>query len=190
VTLIEFLIALAIIGMFVAWTIPQFNAFRRANASRTAAAGVRAALQLARQRAVARSRNVGLKFVKAGDDWTFAMYDDMDGDGVRNDDIIAGTDVLVAGPTRILPPRSLSRVGLPATAVRDPDSGSVMSPTAAGVQFGVAAICSFSATGEATAGTLYITDDSGDMFAVRVYGATGRVRTIRWNGGSQKWDSR
>ena len=56
------------------------------------------------------------------------------------------------------------------------------------MQFNRSTICSFSPTGSATPGTVYITDGAGQLFAVRVAGASGRVRTLRYNGARRRWD--
>ena len=187
-TLIELLIVLAILGMIVSVGVPQFLTFQRRNAVRNAAAELRAIFNNTRMRAIARGRNSGVKFIKNADGtWAYALYDDGDGDGVRNDDITSGVDRCIQQPRRVL--QSLERrafVGLPPYKLVDPD-GDPLPPTKSPVNFNNSTICSFSPIGESTPGTIYVTDSIEDVYAIRVYGTSGRVRVLRWKGAKAKW---
>jgi hypothetical protein len=41
--------------------------------------------------------------------------------------------------------------------------------------------------GESTPGTIYITDRGLDLYAVRVYGATAKIRVLRYVPATKKW---
>ena len=178
-SLIELLVVVAIVAMIVLVTVPAFGSMRRKAALRTASSELRAIFQLARSRAIARGANCGLKFVKAGEEWQFALYDDGDGDGLRSDDIRAGVDKLVAPPRRALRETNLVTIGLLPITILDPDGDKLRPDKSSPVQMGRAEMCSFSKLGESTPGTIYITDGQ-ELFAVRVYGATGKIRTLRY----------
>jgi prepilin-type N-terminal cleavage/methylation domain-containing protein len=77
-TLIEILIVVAIIGLTLAVTIPNFSALRRRMALRAAAGELRSAFHLVRMRAIARGVNTGMKFVMQDGVWHFATYEDGD----------------------------------------------------------------------------------------------------------------
>lgn len=188
ITLIEVLIVIAIIGLFASISIPAFNTINRRAAVRAAAKELRTIFHLARSRAIARGRNAGVKFSSNRSEWTYALYDDGDGDGVRNDDIASGVDRCFQGPRRVLAHSRLASIGLPAMSIVAPD-GQPLAPSSSPVRFGPSAICSFSPVGESTPGTVYLTDRIGDVWALRVLGASARIRLLRYMGGT-KWEAR
>ena len=184
-TLIEILMVVAIIGLIVGITVPNFQKIQRRLALQAAAGEMRSAFQLVRMRAIARGANTGLKFLLIGGAWHFAMYEDGDRDGVRNDDINKGIDKMVARPRIVFSQSQLVTIGLPDYAFKDPDGDTVKSA----VTFNQSLLASFSPMGEATPGTIYITDRDGDLWCVRVYGASAKIRTLRYDRGKKRWTS-
>ena len=187
-SLAEAITVVAIIGILAATTVPAFAAYRRRASAIAQAAQIRTVFRAARMRAISRNANAGVRFARLGSSWTYALYDDGDGDGIRSDDIAARVDRCFKQPSALLPDFNIATVGVLPVTVRDPD-GDPLPPAASPVQFGSASICSFSPTGAATPGTIYITSGEGQLLAVRVLGASGRVRTLRYNGGSRRWES-
>lgn len=185
-TLIEVLIVIAIVGLIIAVTIPQFGRMRRRMALQAAASELRTQFHLARSRAIARNVYCGLKFLLLGGEWHFAVYEDGDGDGVRNEDIKSGTDRLVARPRLVLPTSNLVTIGLLDIAIKDPD-GDKLAPTKSPVVFNTSTICSFSPLGQSTPGTIYLTDRGMDLYAVRVFGTSAKIRVLRYWRDSGKW---
>lgn len=182
-SIMELLIVLAVIGLMAAVTLPNVQKMQRRMALRSAAGELRSMFHLVRMRAISRGTNTGLKFLLLGGQWHFATYEDGDRDGVRNDDIAKGIDKLIAPPRMVLSQSRLVTVGLLDVMVKDPDGDPVKSPVA----FNNSAICAFSPVGESTPGTIYLTDHDGDLWCVRVYGATGKIRTLRYDRGTKKW---
>ncbi|HUP60847.1 MAG TPA: GspH/FimT family pseudopilin [Thermoanaerobaculia bacterium] len=185
-TLTELLTVLAILGMITLATVPAFTNLRRRSAVRAAAGTMRSIFHLTRSRAIARNVYCGLKFQKSGDRWTFAVYEDGDRDGIRNDDIKRGIDRRIGLPREVLDGSSLVSIGLPGSKIKDPD-GDALQPHASPVQFGRSTICSFSPLGEATSGTIYLTARGRDLWAVRVYGATAKMRVLRYDAEAKRW---
>ena len=186
-SLAELLIVVAIIGFFALSSIPAFNGLRRRSAIRAAAASMRTIFHLARSRAIARGQNSGLKFTQVGSEWQYAIYDDGDGDGVRSDDIARGVDKIGRPSQPVFPgTKRLVTIGLLRTAIKDPD-GDALLPTASPVQFNRSTICSFSPLGQSTPGTVYLTTATNDLWAVRVYGASAKIRSLRYDSGVKKW---
>lgn len=188
-TLLELLVVIAIIGMTCAVSFPAFQSINGRRAVRAAAGEIRTAFNGARSRAVATSRNCGLKFTLTAGEWMYALYADGDGDGIRNDDIAAGIDRPVSRPRRVLEVSRRATISLPAIAMIDPD-GDPLPPTKSPVQFNKSAICSFSPTGTATPGTIYLTDRAGDAWCVRVLAASAKTRLLRYNWLSKKWEAK
>ncbi len=189
-TLIELLTVMAIIGVFAAVATPSWMSMRRRAAVRSAATEIRTIFHLVRSRAISRSANSGVKFTRVpGGEWQFAVYDDGDGDGVRNDDIRNGID-RIAQPSRYLNQQpQLASIALPASSIVDPD-GTRMAAGASAVQFNRSTICSFTPMGQATSGTIYLTDSAGEVYAVRVYGASAKLRLLRYIAATKKWEAR
>jgi prepilin-type N-terminal cleavage/methylation domain-containing protein len=185
-TLAELLIVVAIIGMTVGVATPAFNSLRRRSAVRAAAAEIHSVFYIARMRAASRGRNSGIRFMKSGNEWLYAEYSDGDGDGLRSDDIAAGIDRPLFTPRRVLfMDHGAATIGVVSKTIPDPD-GDKLTPTSSPVQFGRSQICSFSPIGESTSGTIYLIDGLGGIYAVRVYGASAKIRTLRFNG--RKWE--
>jgi prepilin-type N-terminal cleavage/methylation domain-containing protein len=182
-SILELLIVLAVIGLMAAVTLPNFQKMQRRIALRSAAGELRSIFHLVRMRAISRGTNTGLKFVLLGGQWHFATYEDGDRDGVRNDDIGKGIDKLIAPPRIVFSQSRFVTIGLIDVPVKDADGDPVKSPVA----FNNSSICAFSAVGESTPGTIYITDDDGDLWCVRVHGASGKIRTLRYDRETKKW---
>ena len=187
-SLLELLTVLAILGVMLVCAIPAFGNYRRRMSIIAASEEFRSILRAARARAINSGRHAGVKFI-SGAEWTYAIYEDGDGDGIRNDDITRGTDRRTFGPAVVMPSFHLATIGLLKTKVKDPD-GDPLDPRDSPVQFGRSTICSFSPIGGGTPGTLYLIDGGGQLWAARVYGSGGRVRLLRYNGGLKKWERR
>jgi hypothetical protein len=107
---------------------------------------------------------------------------------VRNDDIKKGIDRRVGFPRPVLRESKIVTIGLLPMTIVDPD-GDKLLPDKSPVQMGRSEICSFSELGESTSGTIYITDGR-EIYAVRVFGATAKVRTLRYDAATRKWVER
>ena len=187
-SLAEVLLVLALLGMFVAFGAPAFgDALARARAQ---AAAREMASEMARLRgeAIAQHRRVALRFARGAGGFSFGTYADGDNDGVGAADIAAGVDTPL-GPTRDLPTRFEGvDFGLLDQAIPGiPPSGTPLLPGSDPVRFGTADIVTFTPQGTATSGTLYISDGRDTIFAVVLYGRTGRIRTWRFDRTAWRW---
>ena len=187
-SLLEILTVLAILGVILLSVIPAFGNYRRRMSIIAASQEFQSILRKTRSRAIASGHNAGVKFI-SGREWTYAIYEDGDGDGVRNDDITRGIDRRTFGPAVVMPSFHLASIGLLKTKVKDPD-GDPLQPDDSPVQFGRSTICSFSPIGGGTPGTLYLIDGGGQLWAARVYGSGGRVRLLRYHNVLKKWERR
>lgn len=186
-TLIDLLITIAIIGLTLSIAVPQWHAYRRRNAVRTAAAEIRAMFRAARSRAITRGANTAIKFTKGAYDWQYSIYDDGNGNGVHSDEIAKGVDRRVTGPRYIVHDVDLASISIPSSVKVDPD-GASMPASASPVQFGTSSMCSFSPVGESTPGTIYLADAAGLAYAVRVSGGTARVHMVRYDPAKKRWE--
>jgi len=172
-TLVDSMFAVATACVIAAATVPQLTTgVERARAS-GAARYLAGRLALARSQAVGRSANVAVAFAAVGSTFTVAMYADGNGNGVRTADISAGVDPLIEKAVRLAD--LFPRVVL---SLNDPSDTSA--PT-------TSALISFSPIGTASSRTLYLRGADGSRYAVRVLGATGRTRVLRYVASTGAW---
>lgn len=186
----ELTVVLAIFILFLALTAPPILRISGELRLRLAAGEVAAAMHLARATAVRRCANVALKFRPRADGRsTWALYRDGDGDGVLSKDIDKGVDPLIAPPRQLEQLGSRVRFGFPpGRPARDP--GNPSSRLRRGddpIRFNNSDLASFGPLGTATPGTVYLTESSGALAAVRVTGRTGKVKVIVYDFDEEIW---
>lgn len=186
---IDLIVVLAIVGIIVLCAIPAFAAYRRQSSVLAAAHEMRSLLRAVRSRAIAHDGNCGVKFVKTATNWTYTLYDDGNANGISNANITKGIEKRYFGPAVVMPSFRTASISLLPKTIRDPD-GAKLLPSDPALQFGNSTICSFSPQGGGTPGTIYISDGISNLYCVRVFGATGRLRMLRYDSGKQKWEER
>jgi len=154
---------------------------------RSAAAEVGAVLYRARMYAITQGVNVGVKYRFREGRWEWALYGDANGNGVRSVDIASGVDrsigVLSTWGRNDARPAIMTGISIP-----DPDGSGRLSGSADDpIRFNRSDICSFSALGESTPGSIYLWDGRDRMAVVRVYGRTGKIRTLFYRRGDSEW---
>ncbi len=184
---VELLGVLAILLALVAAAGTGVSHLRSVVSIRSAAAEVGAALYRARMFALTQGVNVGLKYRIRGERAEWALYGDGNGNGVRSADIASGVDrpigILVTWGRNDARPAIMTGATVP-----DPDgSGRRLSALDDPIRFNVSDICSFSAVGESTPGSIYLWDGRDRMGVVRVYGRTAKIRTLYYRRGDRKW---
>jgi len=189
-SLTELLATISIIGLFISVSIPMVSSFSRKRQLHAASREIRSIFYAARARAIAKNRHVGVKFRKSDGRWEYAIYEDGDWDGVRNDDILDGTDPRIAGSREVLEGLTAVRIDLPPFRISDPDTKRIVSSTASPIRFGRSTICAFSHNGSGTPGSIFLTDGNEAVMIVRVFGATGRVRSLIYNRSLTRWETR
>ncbi len=188
-TLVEAGVVLVLLGVAAALALPSVRS--RVDGLRAVAAArhLAALIQSTRVRAVTQSVHVGLRFEHDGERYRYAMYADGDGDGLRARDIRSGVDARLADFERIgdrFPGVAIGIAArLPGIAGRE-----ALAAGSDPIRFGASDGLTFSPMGTATSGTLYLHYRSGRQLAVRVLGATGRVRILEFNEGTASWVTR
>lgn len=182
-TLIEAVIALAVIAVVAGVSAPVTASAIDASRARQAASFMATRFRLARTQAVNSSTNVGVVFDFAGGAWTFRLCSDGTNNGIRRADILAGVDPCIGEPYRMTELFPGVDVAVD-PALRGPN-GEPPNPDA--VRFGKADLISFSPAGSCTAGSLYLRSRGQVQYAIRVSGITGRTRVLRYDSGSRTW---
>jgi hypothetical protein len=175
------LLGLALLGILITISVPLVaDTVAR---ERLHAAGWETAILLRglRQQSVSERTGFGLRFVRSGGSWSYCLYRDGNGNGIRTADILSGKDPLVRGPEDPGMQHEGIRFGLPEGQIPQvpPGSGPILDPSDP-VKFGGSDIIGFSPSGSISSGTLYLTDGRR-VLAVVVYGPTGRIRSFRFD---------
>jgi len=121
-----------------------------------------------------RSATVALRFQEDQGGVTFGVFIDGNHNGVRNRDISSGVD------TPLDPPMQLSDM-FPGVSISMSDAAD--DP----VRIGSSNLMSFTPLGTATSGTIYVRGRDGSQFGVKVLGATGRTRVLRFVPSTGEW---
>lgn len=139
-------------------------------------------------RAAAEGRSCGLVFGSGASVEPLREAADGDGDGLSRADLFQGTDV--ASPAFFLA-RDFPgvRLGLPQWSglVDLPPGNRPLSPADPPVRFGAAKMAVFDPQGNATAGSLFITDGAHGLWALVVNGSTARIQIWRFDRARRGW---
>ncbi|MEP6769129.1 MAG: GspH/FimT family pseudopilin [Acidobacteriota bacterium] len=184
-SIVELLLAMVVAATVMGLAAPGLANLQSSISVRSAAGEVGTAFYRARSLAISRNRYVGLKFVRNGDRYEWTVYADGNGNGVRTADIGRGIDRPVARFTWThgdVHPSILQGIPVP-----DPDGSGFLDRADDPIRFNGSDICSFSPIGECTPGSVYLADGRDRMAVLRVYGRTGKMRTLYYRRGERTW---
>jgi Tfp pilus assembly protein FimT len=185
-TLIELLVSVVfttvLVGMALPIGVDAIDDLHTASAARFLAARIAAN----RMDAISRSRAIGVRFQPSTPDYQFTAFADGNGNGVRTAEITAGIDAPFGRSRQLSDDFPRVRFGL---AIGSPDVDGVRNTSPDGVRIGTPRILTVSPDGTATSGTLYVQGRRA-QYAVRVLGATGRTRVLKYDAGARAWISR
>ena len=185
-TLIEVLLAAAIVTVLAGVALPITGSAIDELRTLAAARYLAGRIVHGRMDAIKRSTSVALRFEPSTPDYAFTPYADGNGNGVRAADIHRGIDPPVGVPQQLGDNFAGVRFGLLPGL---PDVDGVADGDTDGVRIGTARIMTMSPNGTATSGTLYVQGRRA-QYAVRVLGATGRTRILKYDTGAGTWISR
>jgi len=187
--LAQLLVVLAVMGLAIGVSLPTVSRAVRGNRLRAATREMVSAFRVARHRAIAESGTRGLVFRREGEDWSFTLHADGDGDGLRKRDVDRGVDPPLAHSRRLSTRHPTVRPGfLPVGRIRRvPPARGFLRNLDDPVRFGNSDLVSFSARGRCSSGTLYLTDGQEGQWAIVLYGVTGRIRVLRYDPQTERW---
>jgi prepilin-type N-terminal cleavage/methylation domain-containing protein len=173
----ELLVVLGIASTLVLIAIPAVSTALHRATLQAAAVHVLAILTDTQSEAEMEGRALGIRFTQAGGQWSYAVYADGNGNGIRSSEIAAGTDRLVLPQRALFPAGSQVHPGF-AEGITDIDTGQPFSPGASPITFG---ICTFAPGMTTSPGSIYLTDGSSVGIMVRCSGSSGRIRILHYN---------
>jgi prepilin-type N-terminal cleavage/methylation domain-containing protein len=186
----ELLVALGILGTLFAIGVPAFHELVEQSMLRAACNDVALIFTRARGDAVFYGADVGVKWVSVAGDVVFTIYRDGNGNGVTSADIASGRDVRIAGPVSMKSRYTgISFSFLAGFKGTDPN-GDKIGDLADPIRFGRGSICTFSPTGRASPGSIYLSDRRSRQGLVRVSPISSRIQIFDWQPGSMKWARR
>ena len=174
-TLIEIMFVIALWAVIAGFAIPQVLVAVDRQKGWAAARYLAARMAMARSYAVTRSAYVALRFTSLGDDVMFQMFVDGNRNGVRTLDIGSQADAAIGASARLSELFPGVVIGISADVGTDP------------VRIGPTNLLSFSPLGTATPGTVYVRSRDGLQLAVKITGATGRTRLLRYVPRTREW---
>jgi Tfp pilus assembly protein FimT len=161
---VEAILVCAIVAVVTSVAVPVSLAGVNRARGWASARFVAARLVQARAQAVGKGRAVALR-IEGGADASLATFGDANRNGVLTREIEDGTDQLLAAPVR--------RAALFPCVIVGAETGP--------------RLLSFSPDGTATSGSVHLQSRDGSRFAVRILGATARVRIERYVDARGAW---
>lgn len=143
-------------------------------------------LQRARLQALHRGQSVAVRFELSGARTTMQLFADGNGNGVLQSDVDRGVDVALTPASAIdEQARSVSlRIN---QAILDVAGSATLLPGDDPLRIGNTSFVTFSPLGTSSSGTMYVAAPNGPQLAVRVYGATSRIRVLMFDAPTRQW---
>jgi hypothetical protein len=186
VSLIETVVTVGLLLTLVSMSAPALTASRDYFRAGGAARHVAALVYEARSRAIQRGTYVALRFTPGVSCTTYGLFGDGNRNGIRTTDITRGIDTALSPESCLSHDFPGVEFGvLPETT--DIETGAPVGGN--GLRIGSSNLLAFGPDGSSTSGTLYVRGRGGFQYAVRILGATGRVRVLRFVLPARTWET-
>lgn len=188
-TLTELLMVLLVIVLILSISIPYMAGMISRGKVRAAAREITALFRAARFEAVSKRKYIGFEFLKKEDGYHFRKIQDGNANGIRKSDINKGVDIPLDGDWQIrnrygnidfsiLTGKPIKKIPPGTGIIENPDDP---------IKFGRSDIISFSPSGHASSGSIYISDEKSHMMGIVVFGPTVRIRVWDYDYEQSLW---
>ena len=184
-TLGELVVTMGVVVAGMGTAVPALHAGLDDARVAGAARYVSSRLAESRMEAIKRSRHVAVRFADASAQYAFTVYEDGNGNGVLTSDIRRGVDRPIHGPERLSD--NFRNVEFSVLATLPPIEPGDSPPGADPIRLGAGNSVSFNALGQGTSGTIYLAGRNHTQYAVRIFGASGKIRVYRYNWRASTW---
>jgi hypothetical protein len=184
--LIDVVVAASVLVVLAGIAVPALHRMHEHAHVLAATRYLSARLHAARFEAIRRNHVVAVHVDDEEAGYAFTLVRDGNGNGVLQRDIDLGIDIPLAPPDRL--DHHFSGVTFRVRAdVPDIDGAGMLGEGSDPVRTGRSALISFNPIGGCTSGTLYVAGQHGPQGAVRLLGATGRIRAMWFDDGTGQW---
>lgn len=190
-SVIELCVTIGIVAVLLSVAMPMALTVRPAVRVRAATRMLATRVMYARSEAIRRGAAIGIRF-EAGEgpgDYIVSSYVDGDDDGIQSEDISLGIDQPLEPSRPALGQFPTVRFGLEPDVPLIGATGSSIGDRRP-VRLGNSGILTVTPIGTSSSGTLYLHADGGPQYAMRVFGATGRITVLRFDFARRVWDVR
>jgi Tfp pilus assembly protein FimT len=184
--LIDALFAASLTVVMAAIAVPVVGGTMERENTIVGAQYLTAQLQYARLEALRRSRSVAVRIALVGGRTQLRLYADGNGNGVLQRDIDRGIDAPLT-PLIWLDEQTRDMSLRVNQIITDVGGSSTIETGDDPLRNGNTSLQAFSTLGSATSGTLYVAAHRGPQMAIRVFGATGRVRVLMFDAQTRLW---
>ena len=184
--LIDMIVVVALIFILAAIAVPVVGGTLERERTIIGAQYLAGELQRARLESLKRAQAVAVRLEIVGGRTQFRLYADANGNGVLQKDIDKGTDPPLT-PLQWLDDQARDISLRVNQTVTDVAGTASIAPGDDPLRIGSSALLTFSPVGSATSGTLYVAGHRGPQMAIRVFGATGRVRVLMFDAQARQW---
>jgi Tfp pilus assembly protein FimT len=184
--LIDIVVATALCVVMVAIAVPVIGGTLDRERTIVGAQYLAGQLLRARLDSLKRARSVALRLEVVGDRTQLQLFADGNGNGVLQRDIDRGIDPPLA-PLEWLDHQSRDISLRVNQTIKDVAGTATIAAGDDPLRIGNTALLTFSPLGSATNGTLYVAARRGPQMAIRVFGATGRVRVLMFDTQTRLW---
>lgn len=183
--LVDLVFACGVAAVLCGIAVPTAYATQQRDEGRMAARHLANRLQVARLDAIRRNAAVAMRFDPT-EPGLMRLYQDSDGDGVSQRDIDRGEDPAIESATRLRDYFGTAALRV-AADVPAPEGGGVITGGSDPIRLGNSNLLSFTPQGGATGGTLYLAATDDPQLCIRIVGATGRIRVLRFDRATGAW---
>ncbi len=186
--IVDIVVATAVATIVTAAAIPAVAGAMDRDRAEVGAQYLKGQVVRAQLEALRRGACVALRWTGDGPEARWQVFVDGNGNGVSTADIAHGIDWPI-GPEERLSDHVRDVALRINQSVPDIGGNGTLEAGSDAIRIGRTSLLSFSPTGSATSGTLYVSASRGPQLALRVMGATGRVRLLRFDRGAGGWRS-
>jgi hypothetical protein len=184
--LIDIVFAAALAMLLAAIAVPVVGGSLERERAIVGAQHLSGQLLHARLEALKRGRSVAVRIAMVDDRTQLRIYSDGNGNGVLQRDIDRGIDPPLS-PATWLDDHARGIALRINQAITEVGGSATLAPGDDPLRIGASSLLTFSALGSATSGTLYVAAHRGPQMAIRVFGATGRVRMLMFDAHTRQW---
>lgn len=185
--LIDVVFAAGVMSVAAAMAVPALGLALDREQAEVGARYVATAIDRARIEALRRSAEVALEAVDVGGRARLRLFVDGNGTGILQRDVDRGLDWPLTS-SEWLDEHASGMAFRIVERVPDPAGSGWLMPGDDPVRIGASSFVSCSPLGSSSGGTLYVAGRRGPQMAVRIFGATGRVRVLRYDARAGQWE--